>query len=300
MCPARLVLLPAGSTVWVDSLADERIAQVYTGPPVLDGAAQLAERLGVRLVVLAEPVRRAFDLRDIADLHRGETVVVLTSGVESGPPVPSIVEHTGDGWALVPGPVVLANEVTVSTYEQAAELFRSSIPREPNENLISLVDEAFPSGADVLEIGSGTGRDAAELERRGHRVRRTDAAASFVEMLRADGVAADQVNVLTDELGGPYDLVFADAVFLHFTADQLADVLRKAVKAAPYLAFTTREGEGAEWSTRFLDLPRHFTLWQEGPLRELLASTGWDVVRVNRGETRAGWWFHVLARRSST
>lgn len=191
---------------------------------------------------------------------------------------------------------VSANEVTLATYEQAAERFRQSIPSGLNDYLIGLVDEALPAGGHILELGSGTGRDAVELERRGHRVRRTDAAMSFVEMIRADGFAVDRLNALTDDFGGPYDVVFADAVFLHFDRDQLATVLRKARDAAPLLAFSTREGDGGEWSTRFLDLPRHFTYWLEDPLRELLADTGWTIRSLRLSELRSGSsWFNILA-----
>jgi hypothetical protein len=37
---------------------------------------------------------------------------------------------------------------------------------------------------------------------------------------------------------------------------------------------------------------------QEDPLRELLAATGWKVERLDRGETKIGFWFHVLASRA--
>jgi hypothetical protein len=150
----------------------------------------------------------------------------------------------------------------------------------------------------VLELGSGTGRDAVELERRGFRVRRTDAAGSFVEMIRADGFEVDRLNALTDDFGGPYDLMFADAVFLHFDRAQLRTVLKKANKAADHLAFTTREGDGAEWSNRFLDLPRHFTMWQEQPLRALLAETGWTIDHFQRSQAKLSTWFFVLAHRT--
>ncbi|MGW1339990.1 class I SAM-dependent methyltransferase [Kribbella sp. NPDC002412] len=271
----------------------ERVAQVYAGPFDAAAGARLAEGLGVRLTVVPELVRRPDEeLQAIADLHRGETVVVL--GVDLGLRLPAVVEHTGDGWTRVP----TNNEVTLATYEQAAEKFRESIPAEPNTLLIDLLDGALAPGARVLELGSGTGRDAIELERRGLVVRRTDATSAFVEMMRAEGYDAERLNAITDDFGGPYDAVFADAVFLHFDRAQLTGVLRKAARAAPVLAFTTREGKGEAWSNRNLDLPRHFVLWQEQPLRELLAATGWTVEQLSRGETRIGWWFHVLARRS--
>jgi SAM-dependent methyltransferase len=292
ICPARILLPLPGTPPQV--FADERISAVYAVSS--SGGDELAAGLGVPLTVVDDP---AGQLQEISDVHRGETVVLL--GADLGVRLPAVVEHTGDGWTSVVADSLLqaANAVTVQTYEQRADTFRASIPRDPNDNLIRLVDKALPSGGMVLELGSGTGRDAAELERRGHQVRRTDATGAFVEMMRADGFKADVLNALTDDYGGPYDLVFADAVFLHFTADQLAQVFTRCAKAAPLLAFTTREGEGVEWSNRFLDLPRQFTLWEEGPLRALLADAGWRVRELERGETRAGGWFHILADRAA-
>ena len=290
MCPARIMLLPGDVQ---EAAVGERIAQVYAGTFEAAAGSRLAERLGVRLTVVPELTQRADEeLQSIADLHRGETVVVL--GVDLGLKLPATVEHTGDGWTRV----ATDNEVTLSAYEQAAEKFRDSIPPGPNDQLIDLIAERVGPGARVLEIGSGTGRDALELERRGFVVRRTDATQAFVDMMRADGYAVDRLNALTDDFGGPYDAVFADAVFLHFDRPGLAQVLRKAARAAGVLAFATREGKGEEWSDRHLDLPRHFVMWQEDPLRELLKSTGWEVQRLDRGEGRFGMWFYVLATRA--
>ena len=89
ICPAR-ILLPVELTV--DSA--ERIAQVYAVPSATSAGEQLAERLGVPLTVLPE-----VDLQAIADLHRGETVVLL--GTDLGLPLPAVIEHTGDGWTAV-------------------------------------------------------------------------------------------------------------------------------------------------------------------------------------------------------
>jgi SAM-dependent methyltransferase len=290
MCPARILLLPGDVQ---DAAVGERVAQVYAGPFEAAAGSRLAERLGVRLTVVPELTQRPDEeLQSIADQHRGETVVVL--GLDLGFKLPATVEHTGDGWTRLPSD----NEVTLSTYEQAAAKFRDSIPSEPNHLLIDLLAERVGPGARVLEIGSGTGRDSLELERRGFEVRRTDATQAFLDMMRADGYAADRLNALTDDFGGPYDAVFADAVFLHFERTGLAQVLRKASRAAAVLAFSTREGKGEEWSDRHLDLPRYFVLWQEDALRELLASAGWAVQRLQRGEGRFGMWFHVLATRA--
>jgi SAM-dependent methyltransferase len=290
MCPARILLLPGDVQ---EAAVGERVAQVYAGTFEAAAGSRLAERLGVRLTVVPELTQRPDEeLQSIADLHRGETVVVL--GVDLGLKLPATVEHNGDGWTRV----ATDNEMTLSAYEQAAEKFRASIPTEPNNTLIDLLAELIQPGGRVLEIGSGTGRDALELERRGFVVRRTDATQAFIDMIRADGYAVDRLNALTDDFGGPYEAVFADAVFLHFDRPDLAQVLKKAARSAPVLAFSTREGKGEEWSDRNLDLPRHFVHWQEDALRELLTSTGWQVQRLERGEGKLGMWFHVLATRA--
>ena len=290
MCPARILLLPGDVQ---DAVVGERVAQVYAGPFEAAAGSNLAEHLGVRLTVVPELTQRPdAELQAIADLHRGETVVVL--GLDLGLKLPAVVEHTGDGWIRVASD----NEVTLAAYEQAPDKFRDTIPKDPNNALIDLLAGRVASGSRVLELGSGTGRDALELERRGYRVRRTDATQAFVDMMRADGYAADRLNAITDEYGGPYDAVYASAVFLHFDRAELTGVLRKSARCAPVLAFATREGKGEEWSNRHLDLPRHFVLWQEEPLRELLTATGWTVAALTRTDSKIGSWFQILATRS--
>lgn len=81
----------------------------------------------------------------------------------------------------------------------------------------------------ALELGSGTGRDADYLESHGGiSVRRTDAVSGFVQALRKKGYAADTLNALTDDLGGPYCMVFANGVFPHFSDAQAKHVITKA------------------------------------------------------------------------
>ena len=150
----------------------------------------------------------------------------------------------------------------------------------------------------MLEIGSGPGRDALLLEQRGLRVARTDATRAFVDMLRADGHAARLLNVITDPIVGQFDGVLANAVLLHLNAAEFAAAvtkLRQAVGVGAPFALTVKEGDGSEWHTRRLDLPRHFTYWREEPLRRALTAGGWHVdwlAHVSGHEP----WLHVLCR----
>lgn len=88
-CPARLLLLSEPDASTAEALRHERVAAVYDGPPG-SGAAELGRALGLPVQVLARPIRLVDvlareagaldDLRDLADLHRGETVVVAAVG----------------------------------------------------------------------------------------------------------------------------------------------------------------------------------------------------------------------------
>lgn len=105
-CPARLVVVPSSSaSALAEALAAERVAAVLTDgqPPARDAARELAGLLGASYGQLpAGTLREAIEA--VADLHRGETVVVVTDadltglrgGVRNG--VPVLLEVDADGW----------------------------------------------------------------------------------------------------------------------------------------------------------------------------------------------------------
>jgi 2-polyprenyl-3-methyl-5-hydroxy-6-metoxy-1,4-benzoquinol methylase len=198
-----------------------------------------------------------------------------------------------------------ANAETLHTYEQAAALYRERTVRSDDEpdDLVALVAAHAPAGAAVLEVGSGPGHDADRLEALGFAVRRTDAARSFVELQRADGHDIDVLDVRTDDLGGPYDVVFAQAVLLHIDRDELPGVLARAlaaVRPGGLLALTLKEGDGDGWSSHKVELPRHFTYWRVEPLRAALEGAGWEPVVLEQTSSTYGPWLRSLSRRPTS
>lgn len=193
------------------------------------------------------------------------------------------------------------NAETLRTYEQAAALYRARTVRgdaEPDD-LVALVAEHAEPGASVLEIGSGPGVDADRLEALGFGVRRTDATRAFVDLQRADGHEADVLDVRTDDLGGPYDVLFAHAVLLHIDRAELPAVLarlRTAARPGGLLALSLKEGDGEEWSSHKVELPRHFTYWRVEPLRDALVGAGWEPVVLERTSATYGPWLRSLSR----
>lgn len=139
---------------------------------------------------------------------------------------------------------------TIESYEEYAEQYSRNVAHVPAPNdaaaLRRIAAEAG-NGGRILEIGSGPGWEADFLETLGASVRRTDATRRFLEIQSARGKTGDILNVITDELGGPYDAVVAMCVLIHVPRDQIDQVLTKIAQALrPGGAFlvSMRDGDG--------------------------------------------------------
>lgn len=194
-----------------------------------------------------------------------------------------------------------ANDVTIATYEATARRFREQgmVLVDPLRGFLDrFVDRVGPD-AEVLELGSGPGRDARYLEERGLRVQPTDGTAAFVELMREDGHHPRLLDVRDGDFGGPYRAVFANAVLLHLSRVEFHAALvaaRRAVVAGGVLGLTLKEGDGEGWTTERLDLPRWFVYWREAELREALAGAGWIVESLEHVIGHYDPWIHVIAR----
>lgn len=188
----------------------------------------------------------------------------------------------------------------MQSYEQGADLYRDAAA-PPLAEYTGFLDSfvRLVAGGEVLELGSGTGNDAHYLARCGVRVVPTDGARSFVEMMRGQGLPAEVLDIRTDDFGGPYRGILANAVLLHLSRADLAPFLERvsrSVVPGGVLGFTLKEGDGEGWSYKKLGLPRHFTYWREPDLRDLLAVAGWKVDLLRHVEGHHDPWLFVLAR----
>jgi SAM-dependent methyltransferase len=202
---------------------------------------------------------------------------------------------------------------TVRSYDAIAAEYAAEAAAMPEwvaTEIDAFVSELGGSGR-VLEIGSGGGRDALELEKRGLSVRRTDVSKGFVELLRASGVEADLLDPLTDDLtdpqrpGTPYDGIWACASLIHVAHDDFGTVLGRlaeATRSGGRLHASVREGDGEDVSTRgSAEAPRRYfeTYWRQPALRSALTDSGWIVSDVRRCIGRPDdWWLSVRARRA--
>ncbi|MEP7204846.1 MAG: class I SAM-dependent methyltransferase [Candidatus Saccharibacteria bacterium] len=192
------------------------------------------------------------------------------------------------------------NEETIEAYNQAVDKYIKGSPQFVSDELKVWIDSnlsQLSKNAKILEIGSGSGKDADYFASQGYTMELTDASEGFVEHLKHKGYTARKFNVLLDDINSDYDMVFADAVFLHFTKEELVAVLNKtfqAVKSGGRLAFTVKVGNGEESTARKLDYPRYFNYWQEAEIEVMLKASGFSEIYIKsgndfRGEQKPDW-----------
>jgi 2-polyprenyl-3-methyl-5-hydroxy-6-metoxy-1,4-benzoquinol methylase len=166
------------------------------------------------------------------------------------------------------------NRRTIESYEGFAATYATLGGPLPSpsveEALRKMLDLAGPN-AKTLEIGSGPGVDADFVESLGATVRRTDATKAFLEIQAARGKHGELLNVLTDDLGGPYDAILALCVLIHVDREEIDRVLGKIAHALrPNGAFlvSLREGDGETIGNY------HTVYWRREDFASRLAAAG--------------------------
>lgn len=197
-----------------------------------------------------------------------------------------------------------SNNRTIVSYENHIQEYIDGTPQEVTgavKNWINHSLAGLPLDARIIEIGSAFGRDAAYIENMGYSVERTDATPGFVEYLKQNGNDARFFNALTDNFSGQYDLVFADAVLLHFNREETSTVVSKvfsALKEGGRFSFSLKQGDGEAWSEDKLGAPRYFCYWTSEQIANTLHSSGFLNVSIqdfdNSGRNNAKW-LHILA-----
>lgn len=180
------------------------------------------------------------------------------------------------------------NQDTVRSYDASAKEYAAeaaTMPEWVDREIDAFVDALGGTGR-ILEIGSGGGRDARALERRGLSVRRTEVAQGFVDLLRAECFDADRLDPLTDDLadprrpGTPYDGVWSCACLFHVARDDLGVVLGRlaaATRSGGRVHEGFKESDADVASTSSADLRRGDTdtLWRAPDLHAEFTAAGW-------------------------
>jgi SAM-dependent methyltransferase len=179
------------------------------------------------------------------------------------------------------------NRRTIRSYTESVREYDEKVSARPPRYIATALRRMMkhvPAGGLILEVGSGTGRDADFIEALGGKVRRTDATQAFLDLQAERGKTGERLNLLTDALGGPYDAVLAICVLIHIERAATDRVLRKIRRALrPGGVFLAALWEG----TRQTDGRYHMTYWSRTAFAERLRAAGltveWESSTVGRG-----------------
>lgn len=194
------------------------------------------------------------------------------------------------------------NERTLETYNNGVQQYIDNTPQVVDGAVKKWLDALFAGvqyDARILEIGSAFGRDARYIESMGYSVHRTDAATGFVDYLRAKGEHAEMLNVLTDSINeGFYDVVFADAVFLHFNEEEFLVALKNVhlgLSSQGRLGLTLKNGDGEEVARHKMNDDRYFKYWRKPELVRTLSEAAFKVVSIDQAMDDK--WLHLIAEK---
>jgi 2-polyprenyl-3-methyl-5-hydroxy-6-metoxy-1,4-benzoquinol methylase len=175
---------------------------------------------------------------------------------------------------------------TLETYARGTELYIDSTPKEVSGFMRQWFD-AFLSkikpSSKILEIGSASGRDARYFADKGYAVQVSDATNEFVTYLHSHGFDnAIQLDIVEQQPPQQtYDLVFANAVFLHFD-QQGFEVATKHVwnslKMGGLFCLSLKLGKGSGLSTYKMHGERYFRYWSEADIIDFFQANRWRVV----------------------
>lgn len=162
---------------------------------------------------------------------------------------------------------------TLAFYQQAASDYVSRRPDDPEPEVIAFLDK-LPSGASILELGCGGGRDARYMLSRGFELDATDGVPEMAA--EAESFIGAPVRVMRfDELNvlSGYDAVIANAALLHVPLGELADTLVpvwRALKAGGwhFASYKTGGEPGYDVHGRYYNYPT------EAELRRAYALAG--------------------------
>jgi SAM-dependent methyltransferase len=175
----------------------------------------------------------------------------------------------------------MSDAATLAFYEREAPDYTASGAQGCGRHLDAFLDR-LSSGARILELGCGGGRDAARMIERGFAVDATDGTAAMVDKARERfGVEARQMRFDELDAEAEYDAVWAHASLLHATREALPAVLARIRRALAnggwhYANYKLGNGEARDTLGRLFNFPN--AEWLLATYRE----AGLEVVETDR------------------
>lgn len=194
------------------------------------------------------------------------------------------------------------NRRTVAAYDAyAAEYAAITQTRLAiGEEALTRFADALVPGSRLLEVASGPGWDADDLEARGFVVHRTDLSEGFIALQGERGKTVRRLDLAADDLGGPWDGMMALYVLQHMARGRLDDLFGRmadALRPGGLLLTSFQEGE-ADCEQQGSDGGvYHVVQRRPQAVLDRLAANGLDLVWSHSFQGSEARWTILIARR---
>jgi|GEM_PF-272737 len=176
---------------------------------------------------------------------------------------------------------------TWKSYESSAFDYARNVedlhPHKEAERFLSLI----PSEGTIIDIGCGSGRDAKKFSERGFHVTGIDFSPSMIEIAKSKAPKATFkiIDMQSLNLRDTFDAAWANASLLHIPKIHLPKVLENICSILNenglfYIKMKQGSHEGIEIDTRYDNLPKFYSYFEENELKQLLIKAGFDLLDV--------------------
>lgn len=193
---------------------------------------------------------------------------------------------------------ITTQELTLAAYNQDLAGYLAKLP--PDEVVQKTIDSIIPhltKAHPILEIGSGTGRDADYLESKGFTVIRTDIAQAFIDYQKYHNKEIQYYNVLTQPFSPKQNAILINGVLVHFTGDEVATMLKNchdSLQENGLLFINTKEGDSEELTTN-MSIPRFMKKWNPEELSRLITENGLTIIETKLSDDGA-WRLYIVKK----
>lgn len=215
------------------------------------------------------------------------------------------------------------NKDTLAAYQKTANIYLSNSLRHDKinpiraENKFNSLKKFLKSNlmqlkkdAKIFEIGSGSGSNAKYIESLGYKVTASDVADGFIDEIKSKNLNTIKFNVLEDEFPEKYSAILAWRVFVHFTPEDIYEVLKKSYEALEkdgIIIFNVINKEVRKVSDEWVDfdgeyhmgIKRYYHYYTKSELDYIISKTNFKIKSFLKegGENNDKWLVYVLQKK---
>jgi SAM-dependent methyltransferase len=199
---------------------------------------------------------------------------------------------------------MIYKKVTQESYEATAEEFAQHVAELAPLPSIEKFIQMLPPKAKIIDIGSGSGRDAKIFTEKGIAVVGIDFSQNFIDIAKAHAPLAEFKMMDIESISfspASFDGAWAACSLLHFPKKVLPSILKNIhtllkEKGHLYLALKKGVGEALQKDSRYGDFEKFWSYYEEDELREIVESANFKVLELATVEKQHAYQTHDAIR----